>query len=406
MTRKTQIDAGTSQPTAKPCASAKSSEPSPGGRTWFELIRKSPVRILAMGGELASAFCLYAGREASLSGPLGNASEPETFRRYLSDLERASVAAGFTPQLVAHDLHPRYASTCHARRLGLPTIGVQHHHAHIASVMADWNLDEPVVGVCCDGAGHGTDGATWGCEVLLCDAAGFQRSGHLGYFPLVGGDAAAVDTWRPAAALVRQAHGDDWRSRTACAFAGLSADTLDAFERQWEAEPNAPMTSSLGRVFDAVSFLLGLCDRNEHEGQAAIALDAVAADGAFDAYPYETTVAAGTIKMSLSPAIRSIIKDIKTRTHVTEISARFRETIARMLAATAELVCDGEGTPTVVLSGDCFANARFAARVRTLLERRHLKVFTARRVSCGDAGLALGQAIAAAAMFEKTGARA
>jgi len=372
--------------------------------TRYESIRKSPVRVLALGGELKSTFCLYAGREAFLSEPVGDLTDPRTFRRYLSDIERASAAIGFTPQLVAHDLHPQYVSTCHARTLGVPSIAVQHHHAHIVSVMADWSLDKTVVGVCCDGVGLGTDGAAWGCEVLLCDAASFKRSGHLSYFPLVGGDAAAIDTWRPAAALVRQAHGGAWRSTSACAFHKLPDDTLDAFEQQLDAGLNAPMSSSLGRVFDAVSFLLGLCDRNEHEGQAAIALDAAAADGEFEAYPYETTVASGTINMSLSPAIRSIIKDIKTRTHVSEISARFHETIARMLAATAQLVCDGGGTSTVVLSGGCFANQRLAARVRVLLERRHLKVFAARRVSCGDAGLALGQAMAAAVMYERNGA--
>jgi len=372
--------------------------------TRFELNRKSSVGVLSLGGELKSAFCLYAGREALLSEPLGDLTDPATFRRSLSDIERASAAAGFTPQLVAHDLHPQYVSSHHARTLGLPSIAVQHHHAHIVSVMADWNLEKKVVGVCCDGVGYGTDGAAWGCEVLLCDAASFARSGHLDYFPLVGGDSAAVDTWRPAAALVRQAHGDDWRSKAACAFDGLPEDALATFEQQLDAGLNTPMTSSLGRAFDAVSFLLGLCDRNEHEGQAAIALDAAAADGDFDAYPYETTAASGTIKMSLSPAIRSIIKDIKTRAHASEMSARFHETIARMLATTAQLVCDGGGTSIVVLSGGCFANRRLAARVRDLLEKRHLKVYAARRVSCGDAGIALGQAVAAAAMFERNGA--
>ncbi len=404
MARKPEIDAATSRPADGPRAPAGSSASSPEGMTRYESIRRSPVTVLALGGELKSTFCLYAGREASLSEALGDLTDPQTFRRYLSEIDRASAAAGFTPQLVAHDLHPQYVSTCHARTLGLPSIGVQHHHAHIVSVMADWCLDKPVVGVCCDGVGYGTDGAAWGCEVLLCDATGFKRSGHLTYFPLVGGDAAATDTWRPAAALVRQAHGDAWRSTAACAFDGLPSSSLAAFEQQLGAGLNAPMTSSLGRVFDAVSFLLGLCNRNEHEGQAAIALDAASADGAFNAYPYETTAASGTIRMSLSPAIRSIIKDVKTRTHVSEISARFHETIARMLAATAQLVCDGGGTSTVVLSGGCFANQRLAARVRELLERRHLKVFSPRRVSCGDAGIALGQVMVAAAMYERNAA--
>ncbi len=404
MARKPQIDAATSRPAVGLRAPAESSAPSPAGMTRYESIRKSPVPVLALGGELKSTFCLYAGREASLSEPLGDLTDPRTFRRYLSEIERASAAVGFAPQLVAHDLHPQYVSTCHARTLGMPTIAVQHHHAHIVSVMADWCLDKPVVGVCCDGVGYGTDGAAWGCEVLLCDAAGFERSGHLDYFPLVGGDAAATDTWRPAAAMVRQAHGEAWRSTAACTFKNMAENTLDAFEQQLGAGLNTPMTSSLGRVFDAVSFLLGLCDRNEHEGQAAIALDNAAADGMFDAYPYETTAAAGTIRMSLSPAIRSIIKDVKTRTHVSEISARFHETIARMLAATADLVCERGETSTVVLSGGCFANQRLSARVRELLERRHLKVFSPRRVSCGDAGIALGQAVAAAAMHERNGA--
>ncbi|MBN2562517.1 MAG: carbamoyltransferase HypF [Phycisphaerae bacterium] len=374
------------------------SEPANGGRMeTYQLARRASRHVLAVGGELKSAFCLYAGREAALSEPLGHLTDPRAYRDFIDVIEEAKRRCGFRPAVIAHDLHPLYMSTRYALGTGLPTVAVQHHHAHVVSVMAEWRVDKPVVGICCDGVGYGVDGAAWGCEVLRCDASGFTRAGHLEYFPLIGGDAAAVETCRPAAALLRQAFGDEWRDQLATAFCRVPEKDLDAFERLMTSSTKDIMTSSLGRVFDGVSFLLGLCDRNEHEAQASIALDSAASAGLAAPYPYGTTADNGLVRMSVVPVVRAIVQDLKAGVGAGAISARFHETVARMLAATAEMVCEMEGISTTALSGGCFANRRLASRVTERLERRHLRVLRPRRVSCGDAGLALGQAVIAAA---------
>jgi hydrogenase maturation protein HypF len=269
--------------------------------------------------------------------------------------------------------------------------------------MADADIQGPVVGVCCDGVGYGSDGAAWGCEVMACDASSFERLSHLQYFPLFGGDAAAVETWRPAAALLKQALGEQWRRLMPPSFSRVAETDLDAFDRITSSTVHLPQTSSLGRAFDAISFMLGLCDRNEKEAQAAIALESAAVNEVVEAYPYETTAGAGPCKMSLAPLVRAIVKDLRAGKDVGTMSARFHEAAARMLAGSAQMACEMSGVSVVVLSGGCFMNRRLRTRMVERLEERRLTVVQAKRVSCGDASLALGQAVAAAAMRERAG---
>ena len=370
----------------------------------FRLAKRAGRNVLAVGGELKAAVCFYSGGEAALSEPMGDLTTPANYRRFVAAIEEMKQRWSFRPEVIAHDLHPRYLSTQYALATGIPAIAVQHHHAHLVSVMAEWRMDKPVVGVCCDGVGFGSDGAAWGCEVLKCETGGFERAGHLEYFPLLGGDAAAIEPCRPAAALLHQAFGSEWRRHFPVAFAELPEGDLEVFDRLLTTGANCPMTSSLGRVFDGVSFLLRLCRRNEREAQAAIALESAAQGNSAEPYPYATTAENGAIRMSMAPVIRAIVQDMAGAPDTGTISARFHETIARMLAATAEIVCEKNGINTVALSGGCFANKRLLARVTERLERRHLRVLVPRLVSCGDAGLALGQAVAAAAMYERAGA--
>jgi len=367
----------------------------------FTLVTHCGRRILAVGADLKSGLCLYHGSAALLSPTLGNLSDPRDYRRFVETIQRVQREFDFHPELVACDLHPAYQSSSFARAMGLPIIGVQHHHAHVVSVMAEWWLDKPVIGVCCDGVGYGTDGAAWGCEVLRCEPGSFERLGHLDYFPLVGGDSAAIDTWRPAAALVRQAFGQAWRANMPHEGSRLWDARLNMLDKMMAARAASPMTSSLGRVFDAVGFLLGLCERNEREAQAAIALEQAADPREVDAYPYETAAGPACTRMSLVPAIRALVRDRKAGAPIGVMAARFHETVARMLATTAEMAADGLGLRTVVLAGGCFANRRLLERITARLEARHLKVLWPRRVPCGDAGLALGQAVAAGAFSER-----
>ena len=409
------------------------------------------VCILAVGGELKSTVCLLRGGEAILSEHLGDLSNPQAYRHFVQAIERLKDLFGFEPDVVAHDLHPRYLSTQYAQGLTddqsrtddqkrvddqsrdrkgavssaaqgpLPygrgsdsreghstarAIAVQHHHAHIVSVMAEWNEPGPVIGLSCDGTGYGTDRAIWGCEVLHCRHGDFERVGHMDYFPLVGADAAAIETWRPAAALLRQAYGGEWIARMRAIGDSVPLTDLQRFEQQAAAGLNAPSTSSLGRVFDAVSYLLGLCGRNRHEAEAPMALEAAATEegGAVAPYPYEVTDDGERIRLSLLPAITAIVQAREAGESPSHGAARFHETLAQLLTDAAVAACDRTGVQTVALSGGCFANRLLLTRLVELLEARNLKVLYHRNVPTGDGGLALGQAIAAAWQLAEMGA--
>jgi hydrogenase maturation protein HypF len=263
--------------------------------------------------------------------------------------------------------------------------------------MAEWGHTDPVVGIACDGIGHGTDNAAWGCELLHCRLDDFDRLGHLAYFPLVGGDAGAIETWRPAAALLRQACPRTWREH----FADLPGEALRTFEQQIAAGVNAPPTSSLGRVFDAAAYLLGLCPRNRHEAEAAMAIEAIATDDPCGPFTYH--VSANADVMSLEPAIAELAAEARRGGPVERLAGRFHETVARMLADAANIACRRTGLGTVALSGGCFANRRLLERLPALLEDRGRRVLYHRRVPSGDGGLALGQAVVAANRNAKQG---
>lgn len=368
----------------------------------FRLSASTRSPILALGPDSKSTLCLYRGSQAIVSRWMGDLTNPADYRTFCGMVGQLMTSPQ-RPELIAHDLHPGFLSTRFARELGLPTIAVQHHHAHICSVLAEHNVFEPVIGICCDGVGYGQDHASWGCEVLRCQPGEFHRMGHLEYFPLLGGDAAAIDTWRPAYALLRQAFEGHPSADASSIFLRIPPADFELLKKLAASELSLPMTSSLGRVFDAMSFLLGLCDRNTHEAQAAIALERAATDTASEAYPYETRMSADGITMSLLAAIRVVLMELNTGVSIGLIASRFHETVARMLSATAMMAAEQSGIETIAVSGGCFANKRLLDRVTQRLQQRHLRVLCPMRLSCGDAGLSLGQAVAAAAIHARAG---
>jgi hydrogenase maturation protein HypF len=374
----------------------------PEGYSALPMTEPAELPVLGLGAELKAGICLYAGRSAVINDRLGDLTDPTEYRRYVRAIDGLISSTGIQPRVAAHDLHPSYLSSQYARGCGIRRIAVQHHHAHIAAVAADRGVSGPLVGVCCDGVGLGTDGAAWGCEVLLCDGGQFKRFGHLEYFHLIGGDAAAIENWRPAAGLVYQAFGSDWRTYLPANFRELSDEAIQLADRAFDDKLNTHLTSSLGRVFDGVSFLLGLSRRNETPAGAATALERAATTQSVAPYPYETTKIGRSVRMSVAPMIRGVVRDIQAAAPAGVVSARVHESIARMLATSAALACEVGGTSRVVLSGGCFANRRLLARVGERLNAQHLQVLTPRRISFGDANIALGQAVVAAAQIRET----
>ncbi|RAY15688.1 carbamoyltransferase HypF [Actinomadura craniellae] len=350
--------------------------------------------VLACGGELKNTFCLARGRRAFLSPHVGDLADHATYRAFTEGIEHFRLLFGIRPEVVAHDLHPGYPSTGYALELdGVETVGVQHHHAHIASCLADNGAAGPVLGVAFDGTGHGLDGTVWGGEFLVADLAGFERVAHLEPVRLPGGDAAVREPWRMAAAYLLAAcganapdlpvavrHGERWRLVTLLARRGT----------------RAPWTSSAGRLFDAVAAVLDLRDTVTYEGQAAIDLEQCADPAEPGAYPAE--VAEGDpLVVRGTDLFRAAVDDLLAGATAGVIAARFHRGLADAIARTVEILRDRTGLATVALSGGVFQNVLLLGLTVERLERRGLRVLTHTRVPPGDGGLSLGQAAVAAA---------
>ena len=365
----------------------------------IRLTTSAPQPVLAVGGELKSAVCLLAGDTAVLSEHLGELSNPKTYRNFVSTIERFKELLALDPQTVACDMHPDYAATRYARKLALPCEEVQHHHAHVVSCMADNGITGRVIGVACDGTGYGTDGNIWGCEVFECDEADFHRAAHLRYYPLLGADAASLETWRPAAGLLHEVMGDDWPQAASFAFSRVDPAAIETAGRLLAGTTRLLQTSSLGRLFDAVAFLLGVCDRNRCEAQAAMAMEAAAA-ACPHAEPLSYSIVpdndGGPMRLDVRDMMGELVEHVQAGRDVAQLAKAFHETIAVMLAECVGMVAGRTGLGRVVLSGGCFANRILLSRLLELLPPAGLEVFVHRSVPTGDGGIALGQAVAAA----------
>ena len=369
----------------------------------------APEPILAVGGELKSTICLLAGDEAVLSEHLGDLDNPDAFREFQSTVTAFKQFFARDPAIVACDMHGDYASTRYAskptrreraaRSRSRSIVAVQHHHAHIVSCMADNGITGEVIGLACDGTGYGRDGHVWGCELLRCDEAEMTRAGHLRYVPHVGGDAVSRETWRPAAAFLWDAFED---GMTVAREMLLDVDpvAMDIMTKRFARQDRPLYTSSLGRLFDAAAAILGICDANTHEARAPMMLESLARSaGEAKAMDYRLGESDNGRLLTLDPRpmIRQLVEGKRSGQPVAMLAWAFHRTVAQMLSAGAVRVASETGLTRVVLSGGCFANALLTMDVTTLLRQAGLDVFVHRRVPTTDGGLALGQAVIAAA---------
>ncbi len=366
--------------------------------------------LLAVGGHLKNVFALARGRfvyQSQHVGDLANLTGLEFFRESLEHLMRTFE---IEPETVAHDLHPGYLSTDSAKRWaserGLGLVAVQHHHAHVAACMAEHGLQGPVIGLALDGTGYGTDGRIWGGEVLVSRLDGFERFAHLEYVPMPGGEAAVREPWRMAFAALRTAGFDVVSS---AALVGASEKEAQVLDRMMERGVNAPLTSSLGRLFDAAAAVVLGRRMVDYEAQAAIELEGLAVDETDDpgSNLYGMELTAGDrpkrqpARIGPGPLWQALVRDLQAGVSKPRMSARFHAGVAAGFVRSAVLARAATGLERVALSGGCMHNRRLARLLRAGLEDEGFEVFQHRRISPGDGGLSYGQAAVAAAVLAK-----
>lgn len=361
-------------------------------------------QTLACGGELKNTFCVAKENHAFLSHHIGDLENYETLRSFREGVEHFCRLFDVRPELVAYDLHPEYLSTKYARELeeaGLPAVGVQHHHAHIAACLADNErpYEERVIGVALDGTGYGTDGAVWGGEFLEGSIReGFVRRAHLEYIPMPGAGAAIREPWRMAVAYLISLYGEEETLKLPLASVRRAGERdVRLIARLVEHRLNTPPTSSAGRLFDAVAALAGVpgSRRTTYEGQAAVELELAANGPASRRYPFRLHLGGARWVVETHETVAGVVEDLLAGRKIGEISSAFHRTVAEMVVAGCEGIRSAGGASAVALSGGTFQNLLLMEQVVELLAGKGFTTYRHRRVPTSDGGLSLGQAVLA-----------
>lgn len=350
--------------------------------------------ILACGGELKNTFALSRGPYVFVSHHIGDMENLETLLSFEEGIEHFKNLFSIEPKAVAYDLHPEYLSTKYALSLeGIPKVGVQHHHAHVASAMAENGLGGEVIGVALDGTGFGNDGTIWGGEFLRAGLRDFKRVAHLKQVPMPGGSMAIKEPWRMAFAYLLEAFGDkamelDWIKRR-------DPQKCEILRKMIEKKVNSPLTSSMGRLFDAASSLLSIRDTVNYEGQAAIELEMAADSEVKEEYSFEILETQNPMVVDPLEMVRGLAEDLIAGESASRISGKFHRTVARLVVETCRRIQLGTGLDRVVLSGGVFQNTLFLALVFDGLKEAGFNVYTHHLVPTNDGGISLGQAVIA-----------
>jgi hydrogenase maturation protein HypF len=356
------------------------------------------VPVLACGALLKNTFCIGVGQSAYFGPHVGDLANDAAHQRYVDSIDRMLRFLRVVPEIIAHDLHPDYLSTHYARARCEPLkIAVQHHHAHIASAMAEHGLTGPVIGVAYDGTGYGPDGASWGGEVMIADRASYDRVATLRGVQLAGGDQAIRQPWRVALALVDDAFDGAPPLDELRLFAQVPRQHLDVVRQMAAGGVNAPLAHGAGRYFEAIASLALARPTSAYEGQLALQWNTLAGTGETRCYGFSIDRSTSPWTIDLRPMVRDVVRELIAGVDVAAISARFHNTLAAATAAAVRLAARERGVLPVVLTGGCFQNRRLAESILARLASQ-LSVHLHRRVPPGDGGIALGQAVVAAAM--------
>lgn len=359
-------------------------------------------QLLACGAEEKNTFCLTRDNHAFVSQHIGDMENMDTMQHYEHTLDIYQRLFRIKPELIAHDMHPEYLPTKFALELAgkenLQAVPVQHHHAHIASCLADNGMDGPVIGVAFDGTGYGTDGHIWGGEFMIATSAQFTRVGQLEYLPLPGGSLAIKKPYRTAAGYLSVLDfRNALKNRLKPAY-NIDNTEIELIMRQVEAGLNTPLTSSMGRLFDAVSALAGVCGSISYEAQAAIELESLAYEGANEkgSYPLVLQNNGGYIIVRMHDMFGAILDDISKATAVPLIAMKFHNTIAGLARDVCLALQKITGLSTVALSGGCFQNRLLLSKTLVILKEAGFNVLFHSQVPTNDGGISLGQAVIAA----------
>ena len=356
-------------------------------------LRLATEGIFAAGAELVNCFAIGKGEKAFLSQYIGDLKNPETLGFYEEAYGHFKKLFRFSPELVVADLHPDYFSTRFARSLNLPVETVQHHHAHVASCMAEHQLDEKVIGVSFDGTGLGTDGKIWGGEFLLCDLQSFERPFHFEYVLQPGGDAVTHQPWRMAMSYLYHYFGKEYlKKNRENLFPYLLPERFEGVLNMLEKRLNSPETSSAGRLFDAVSVLLNICSETTFHAEAPMRLEAVALETVETSYPFlikENVV-------SFQPAFEALLRDKEQGVSPSEMAGKFHQTVVEVIVEVVQKLAFHTGRRKVVLSGGTFQNRIILSKTEEILLHKGLEVYSHQQVPSNDGGIALGQLAVAA----------
>ncbi len=354
--------------------------------------------ILALGAEQKNSFCIGKNSQAIMSQYIGDLKDKHTCEFFIETIDRFRDLFRFKPEYIACDMHPDYFSTSYASVLGkkhnIPVVSVQHHHAHIVSAISEHGLDEKVIGISMDGTGYGTDGNIWGGEFLVADATDFTRFTHFDYIPMPGGDIVVQEPWRMAFSYIYKYFGDSFDYRSLPVFGLVDRQKLTLVKEMIQNDINCPLSSGAGRLFDAVSALLGICRVASFDSEAPMRLESAINSETEQHYPFSI---GGNVVFA--ETFKAIISDMQ-HSDVSLISAKFHNTVAQSILEVSDLIRKETSLEKVVLSGGVFQNKYLLEKTIQKLTQNMFKVFTNHQVPVNDGGISLGQLVVAS---KKTG---